>query len=78
MVNPMKILVTEEWCLRVAELEEDCEIGACSPAIADGARALAASRGFDPDQTVYGAGGHPMPLWQLFVDETAMSRVVAP
>lgn len=70
----MKMQISPEWFRRMAELEGDHDVGACSPEIAAKARELALARGHkDVDALITCEGGAKVPVWQFYIDQAALS-----
>lgn len=73
----MKIEIDKNWCINAAKREGDAEIGACSPEIADRAKAMARERGHrDIYAEITTATGAKKPVWQFYIGDAALGPML--
>lgn len=69
----MKLKISKEWMMAMAEKEGDHEIGAASPEIVAKARALATARGHkNVDEEIVCEGGARRPVWYFYLEQAAL------
>lgn len=64
----MKLQISKEWAMKMAEREAGHSIGACSPEIAERAKQAALAHGHkSADEMIVCVDGTKRPVWEFYV-----------